>query len=109
MRTLLVGTGLVVAGLAVCAAGQEAQAQYYPYAPPPPYSAPPPGYYPPPPPPGRRVGYRCDAYLPTYYGPRREICEIVEPRPLGRPCICPPPPPPPGYPFPPPLRGRVVP
>lgn len=101
----LVGAGLA-AGLLAFAAG-EAWAQYYPYNPPPP---PPPGYYPPPP--GyypRRVGYHCDAFLPGPYGGRREICEIVEPRPLGRPCVCPPPPAPYGYPAPPPPRGRVVP
>jgi len=89
-------------------AAPDATAQYYGprYAEPPPYVdpyRPPPGYYQP------ALGTRCDSRLPTGYGPRRLICDIVRPRPLGRPCVCPPPPPPPGYPPGPYLNGRVVP
>lgn len=85
-----------------------AEAQYYrpPYYPPP-YPEPyPPGYYPPP---RRALGERCDSRLPPGYAQRRLICDIVRPRPLGQPCVCPPPPPPPGYPPGPYLNGRVIP
>jgi hypothetical protein len=74
--------------LGVCAA-VPASAQYY--------ERPPPGYYPAPayvpPPPRYRVPYgrRCDAVLETPYGPRQLICPIVDPKPLGEPCACPPP------------------
>lgn len=91
-RQGLAGLGLL-AGLA---AAPDAVAQYYP----------PPGYYPRP---VIELGGRCDARVPTAYGPRRLICPIVRARPLGRPCVCPPPPPPPGYPVGPYLNGRVIP
>ena len=86
--------------LAMLDAASDAAAQYYP----PPAYYPPPGY-------GPRValGGRCSARLPTAYGPRRLFCDIIRPRPLGRPCVCPPPAPPPGYPPGPYLNGRVVP
>ena len=88
---------------AVFAGMPGAWAQYYP----PGYYPPPPGYYAPPP---RRVlGGRCDARLPTAYGPRRLICDIVRAKPLGRPCACPPPRPPPGYAPGPFVGGRVIP
>ena len=66
-----------------------ASAQYYP--PPDPYYAPR-GYYR-----ERQPGYRCDAVLRTPYGRRQLICDIVQPKPLGAGCVCPPPEPPPGY------------
>ena len=70
----------------------DAAAQYYPYYPPPP-----------------RIGYQCRARLPTAYGPRRVVCPIRDPKPVGRPCACPAPPPPPGYAPGPYLRGRTIP
>jgi len=100
---LIVGAGLPWA----------AHAQYY--APPPGYDAPPQGYYAPPqgyyapPPRYQSLGGRCEVRLNTRYGPQREICEIVRPRPVGRPCACPPPPPPPGYAPGPFINGRVIP
>ena len=85
----------VVVGL--CGA-MPAFAQYYER---PRYDGPPPGYYPERPyrEPRYRVpfGRRCDAMLDTPYGPRQLICPIVEAKPLGEPCACPPPRPPPGY------------
>ncbi len=89
--------------LAALVAVPNAMAQYYstPYAP----LYPAPGYYPPP----LEFGGRCNASLPTYYGPRQVICALVGPRPLGRRCFCPVPLPPPGYaPGPVPI-GRVIP
>lgn len=81
-----------------------------------PYGVPPPGYYEPPPPAYyepppryRALGGRCEVQLRTRSGPRREICEIVRPRPIGRPCACPPPPLPPGYAPGPFINGRVIP
>ena len=121
--------GLVV-GLSVLApvgAGAQYPSPYAPpsYAPPsyaPPYDyAPPYGYAPPPPPPGyvpddyyappprRPIGFRCGARAFTPDGPRRIVCDLPRPRPLGRPCDCPPPSPPPGYSPGPPLEGRVIP
>ena len=97
----------VLGVLAVLGAAPDATAQYDP--PPPGYPSPaypPRGYYPPPRP---AFGGRCSARLPTAYGPRRLICDIVRARPLGRPCVCPPPAPPPGYPPGPYLNGRVIP
>jgi hypothetical protein len=96
-------TAVLSAVLLGVAIGQ-AQAQYYQPGPPP---GPPPGYgygydrphYRPPPP-----GGRCDAELRTPYGPRRVVCIMGEPRPLGAPCNCPPP-----GPYAPPAHGRVVP
>lgn len=113
---------LALGGLAVLAAG-EAAAQYYS----PPYGGPsygyssPHGYTSPPPPPGyvpddyyappprRPIGFRCGARAFTPDGPRRIVCDLPRPRPLGRPCECSPPPPPPGYSPGPPLEGRVIP
>ena len=125
---MMTRTGLAMLGtLAVLSAAPDAAAQYYPppgYAPPPGYPPsppltypprdyyePPPAYYEPPPPyyPSHALGGRCDSRLRTLDGPRRLVCDIVRPRPLGRPCVCPPPPPPPGYPPGPYLNGRVVP
>ena len=94
-------------------AGQAA-AQYYQAPPPPPpgYGAPvpPPVYAPPPPGYGERhfghgYGRRCDAFLPTAVGPRREICLLKRPRPRGAPCRCPPPA---NYGAGPWLQGRVI-
>lgn len=112
--------GGLVAGLSVLAAA-DAGAQYPPpYAPPYGYDSPY-GYAPPPPspryvpddyyaPPSRRpIGYRCGARAFTPNGPRRIVCDLPRPFPLGRPCECPPPPPPPGYSPGPPLDGRVIP
>ena len=112
MRTGLVFLGLVIASLAA----PDAVAQYYPgydpyyYYPrqyPPPYAPPypPPGYYPP----RVELGGRCNTWTPAAYGPSRLICDIIRPRPIGRPCVCPPPPSPPGYPPGPYLNGRVIP
>ena len=108
---------LALGGLAVLTAG-EAAAQYpspYDYAPnyhyappPPPLGYVPDDYYAPPPPP-RSIGFRCGARAFTPDGPRRIVCDLRRPRPLGRPCDCPPPPPPPGYSPGPPLEGRVIP
>ena len=94
--------------LLLLGAAVPAAAQYY--QPPPP---PPPGYYPPPggyPPPRYRVPYgrRCDATMETPYGPRQLICPIVDPKPLGEPCACPPPRPPRGYPPGPYVGGRTI-
>ena len=79
-----------IAALGVLAAASlsaPAEAQYYP--------PPPRPYYPPPvvvTPPRRFVrGGRCDAYLATAYGPRREICFLRFGKPIGAPCHCPPP------------------
>lgn len=108
---------VALGGLMVLAAG-EAAAQYSPpygYNPPPyDYNRPPPSRYAPddyyaPPPPRRDVGLRCGARAFTPDGPRRIVCPLRRPRPLGRPCDCPPPPPPPGYAPGPPLEGRVIP
>ena len=119
---------LALCGLMALAAG-EAKAQYYPpydeppppgYGPPgrgyyEPAPPPPPGYGPPgrgyyePPPPPPAFGYRCNARAFTPNGPRRVVCALGRPRPVGRFCTCPPPPPPPGYSPGPPLEGRVVP
>ena len=74
---------LALGGLMVLAAGEAAAQSYPPY-----------GYNPPP------YGYN---------GPRRIVCPLRRPRPLGRPCDCPPPPPPQGYAPGPPLEGRVIP
>lgn len=114
--------GLVAGGMLLAMAG-GASAQYYPppdypppaypppaYAPPvypqpayPPPAYPPPGYYRPP---RAELGFRCDARLPTGYGAAPLICDIVRPRPVGRPCSCPPPP---GYPRGELFGGRVIP
>jgi hypothetical protein len=102
VRQGLASLGILVAVAAAPAAVAQDYAQYYP----------PPGYYPPPayyPRPAYRLGGRCNARVPTAYGPRRLICAIIRPRPIGRRCVCPPPPPPPGYPPGPYLNGRVVP
>lgn len=78
----------ILALLLTVSVAAPAAAQYY--------ERPPPGYYAPrgeyPPPRYRvRLGARCDAVLETPYGPRQMICPIVEPKPLGEPCGCPPP------------------
>ena len=107
LTRIVVFGGLALAA-AVGAAG-TAQAQYYPPGGP---GYPPPGYYPPSEPPRgyrRPVGFRCDAVRPTPYGPRPLVCALRRPRPLDAPCECVPPPPPPGYPYLPPLSGRVIP
>jgi hypothetical protein len=98
------------------------------YGPPPGYPPPgygaPPGYPPPgyggPPPPGyggppppeypheHERGFRCEAHFRTPDGPRRVVCPLDEPRPIGRHCECAPPPPPPGYPPLPPPEGHVI-
>lgn len=111
---------VALGGLLVLAAG-EAAAQY---SPPYGYDPPPYGYNRPPPPPPSRyapddyyappplrrdVGLRCGARAFTPDGPRRIVCPLRRPRPLGRPCDCPPPPPPPGFAPGPPLEGRVIP
>ena len=109
LARVVVFGGLVLSA-AVGAAG-DAQAQYYPPPGPAP-GYPPPGYYPQPgPPPGYRrpVGFRCDTERPTPYGPRPLVCALRRPRPLDAPCACASPPPPPGYPYLPPLAGRVIP
>jgi len=91
LRLGLAGLGL----LAALFTTPDAVAQYYPQ----------PGYYPPP----YALGGRCNARVPTVHGPRRVICALVGPRPLGRRCFCPVPLPPPGYaPGPVPI-GRVIP
>ena len=81
---------LVVIGLLMVASGTDAAAQYYGR----PYYAPPP--------PRRTLGYECATRIATAYGPRGLICPLARPRPIGRPCVCPPPGP---GPF---LNGRVV-
>ena len=86
--------------LATVSLTDAAPAQYYP----PPAYYPPPGYYRPRPP-----GYRCDAVVRTPYGRRQLICRIIQPKPLGAGCVCPPPEPPPGYAPGPYVRGRVIP
>ena len=89
--------------LALAGSAAPAAAQYV--APPPPVYVsppPPPVYYRP-----RRpaFGGRCNAFLPTAYGPRREICPIARLRPISEPCRCPPPP---NYGPGPWMRGRVI-
>jgi hypothetical protein len=86
----------------------QAQAQYYPqqgggYPPP----GPGPGY--PPPPPPREFAYgppggQCDAFFRTPYGPRRFVCPMGRPKPVGAPCVCPP-----GDGYGPPGHGHVIP
>lgn len=95
--------------LAASGAASDAAAQYY--RPPREYYEPPPAYYQPPPPhyPRHALGGRCDSRLLTADGPRSLVCDIVRPRLLGQPCVCPPPPSPPGYRPGPYLNGRVVP
>ena len=78
--------------------------------PPPPSYAPSPDYAPPPPGYGEGpfrhgFGRRCDAFLPTAEGPRREFCFLDHPRPRGEPCRCPPPA---NYGPGPWLQGRVI-
>ena len=85
MTLRIVGIGVALFGLA---AGQ-AQAQYYPR---PGYDTRPDygyddGYRRRPPPPGGQ----CDAFLRTPYGPRRVVCPMGRPKPLGFECACPPP------------------
>jgi hypothetical protein len=80
------------------ASAVPADAQYY--APPPPAYASPPYYAPPP-----VIGRHCEAFVPTQYGPRRLACRIIDPKPVGRPCACPPPP---GYPPEPFIGGRTI-
>jgi hypothetical protein len=98
--------------LALLGYAGQAAAQYgvAPSPPVPGYGVPGPalGY----PPPGygerpfrRRFGRRCDAFLPSAYGPRREFCLLIRPRPRGEPCHCPPPA---NYGPGPWLQGRVV-
>lgn len=100
---------ILLALLATAASVVPAAAQYYEDRRPPP----PPGYYAAPPPPPyyeeRRVpfGRHCEAFLRTGYGPRRLFCRIVDPKPLGEPCACPPPTPP-GYEPGPFVGGRTV-
>ena len=104
-------TGLIAAALMLV--GATASAQYYPprdYPPPdyPPRDYPPPGYgrgYYDPPPIRRAFGTRCEAEIPSRFGPRPLICPIVRDRPLGRPCFCPAPPRFGGGSF----EGRVIP
>lgn len=79
-----VGLGVALFGLAV----GPASAQYYPRDGYPPrdgygYGE---GYGRPPPP-----GGQCDAFLRTPYGPRRVVCPMGRPKPLGFECACPPP------------------
>ena len=99
MNLRIVALGAAFLGLA---AGQ-AQAQYYPPGPPP---GPPPGegygygYRRGPPPPGGQ----CDAFLRTPYGPRRVVCPMGRPKPVGFECACPPPD---GYGRP--AHGHVIP
>jgi len=96
---------LTAVAMAPNAVAQE-YVQFYPEYPAPGYYPPP---LPPPPPPPYQLGGRCDAWVPTAYGSGRLICDIISPRPLGQPCICPPPLPPPGYAPGPYLNGRVIP
>jgi len=106
LRQGLACLGILAAVVAAPNAVAQEHAQFYPE-----YAAP--GYYPPPPPPPPpppyQLGGRCDAWAPTTYGSGRLICDIIRPRPLGLPCICPPPLPPPGYAPGPYLNGRVIP
>lgn len=71
------------------------QAQYYERPPGyyrPPYEGPRPYYE------GERFGRRCEAMMRTPYGPQPLICRIVDPKPVGMECACPPPDAGPGYP-----------
>ena len=111
----LIGLGfLAMPFVPLDAAAQSYPPPYYPrpYYPPPYYPPPDREYYPPPDyyerPPLRELGTRCNSRLPPGYSARRLVCDIVRPRPLGQPCVCPPPEPPPGYPPGPYLDGRVV-
>ena len=99
----------VLLGLAV----GQAHAQYYPQQGGPEYPPPGPGYPPPPPGPGgyppREFAYgppggQCDAFFRTPYGPRRFVCPMGRPKPVGAPCVCPP-----GNGYGPPGHGHVVP
>jgi hypothetical protein len=102
---------IIAALLVSVVTATAAVAQPYYAAPPPP---PPPGYYPPPgyaPPPYERpveFGRRCEARLRTPEGPRRLVCEIIRPKPIGESCACPPPEPPPGYAPGPYVGGRTI-
>ncbi len=51
-----------------------------------------------------RIGFNCSAVVGTPYGPRRLICPIVQPKPVGRACACPVA----GYPGAPLARGRTI-
>jgi hypothetical protein len=89
------GLSAVLVGLAV----GTAQAQYYP----PPGFGPGPGY------PPREYAYgppggQCDAFFRTPYGPRRFVCPMGRPKPVGAPCACPP-----GDGYGPPGHGHVIP
>lgn len=96
MRTML---ALCAFALCLGVSAPGARAQYY--------ERPPPGYYPSPyergpqpyyggPPPyyegrPRPFGRHCEAVLRTPTGPQPLFCRIVEPKPLGVGCACPPP------------------
>ena len=76
MIVRIVGVGMALLGLASGAA----QAQYYPrhgYGYDEEYGRPPPGG-------------QCDAFVRTPYGPRRVVCPMGRPRPVGYECACPP-------------------
>ena len=75
MNLRMLGLGAVVA----CLAAGQADAQYYS----PGYGY---GYRQPPPP-----GGQCNAFLRTPYGPRRVVCPMGRPKPIGFECACPPP------------------
>lgn len=76
---------IILAAVLGVSAALPVQAQYY--APPPPPS----DYYPEPRY-ERPIGRHCLAFLPTGYGTRRLYCPIVDPKPIGFDCACPPPP-----------------
>ncbi len=92
---------LILAAVLTLAAAAPAYAQYY--APPRYYLGPGygPGY-------GPRYGRHCEAFAPSAYGPQRVYCPIVDAKPLGEDCACPPPRPPPGYAPGPYVGGRTV-
>lgn len=82
---------LLLGGLAAGGIAAPAHAQYYDETPRPYYEGPPPRYRGPPP---RRVvdlGDRCRVRLRTDIGRTRYVCPIVQAKPVGAPCACPPP------------------
>lgn len=91
MKTILASAFATLAIVSIA----PAQAQYYERPPGyyrPPYEGPRPYYE------GERFGRRCEAMMRTPYGPQPLICRIVDPKPVGMECACPPPEAGPGYP-----------